>query len=357
LPRLAAAGPPPAGPAEADGLAPREPTAKAAINGQGAVLRVAIGLARLLSATRRSCDARSAAVPRGPLGAPETRVANRTLGLLVGLLAPLLAACAGQPPPRATVEEAELLPLLVVRHAWHTGVIAPAAALPADSPFRIAFPEADWLELGWGDRLYYPHPDPPLWMALRAALWPTASAVNLTAHHGPAEAIPGEELFLLEVSAAGLARLHERALRALELDAGGRPIPIGRGRGPDSPFWASPEPFHLFRTCNHWTAELMRAAGLPVVPFGTVTTGDLFRQIEPFARRLRRRRPATGARPPGARQGRARAPRARCGREACPGYGEVRCQRPEAREQQENRQRQHRAGSPIVHRPPSARKG
>lgn len=246
---------------------------------------------------------------------------NRLFGLLAGLLAFSLTGCPGPPPPRAWFEEAELLPLLVVRHAWHTGVVVPAAALPVDSPFRTAFPEADWLELGWGDRLYYPDPDPSLGLALRAALWPTPSAVNLTAHRGPATAIPGEELFHLEVSTAGLARLHERALRALELDAAGRPIPIARGRAPQSVFWASPEPFHLLRNCNRWTAELLRAAGLPVVPFGTVTTGDLFRQIEPFARRLRRRRPATAARPPGARQGRARAPRARCGREARPGYG------------------------------------
>ncbi|MCL6607631.1 MAG: DUF2459 domain-containing protein, partial [Geminicoccaceae bacterium] len=217
--------------------------------------------------------------------------------------------------------------------------------------------EADWLELGWGDRLYYPHPDPPLGLALRAALWPTPSAVNLTAHRGPAIAIPGGELFHLEVSAAGLARLHERALRALELDAAGRPIPIARGRAPQSVFWASPEPFHLLRTCNRWTAELLRAAGLPIVPFGTVTTGDLFRQIEPIARRLRRGRPATALRPPLRGTGRARA-RAGLGEgERGPRCGEAGRPRPEAREQEKDRECQHRAPSPIVHRPPSAGKG
>jgi hypothetical protein len=273
-------------------------------------------------------------------------VASRVLGQLVGLLALLLGACAEPPPPRAALEDAELLPLLVVRHAWHTGVVVPAAALPVDSPFRAAFPEADWLELGWGDRLYYPHPDPPLWMALRAALWPTASAVNLTAHHGPAEAIPGEELFLLEVSTAGLARLHERALLALELDAGGRPIPIARGRAPQSVFWASPEPFHLLRTCNRWTAELLRAAGLPVVPFGTVTTGDLFRRIEPFARRLRRRRPATAARAGVPQRQRACGPPARREAERYARPREAGRPHFEAPEQEKDRECQHGAGSP-----------
>jgi len=321
------------------------------------VVRIAIGLARPCSARRSGRGARSATVPKGRLGAPETSVASRILGQLVGLLALLLAACAEPAPPRASAEEAVLLPLLVVRHAWHTGVIVPAAALPADSPFRTAFPEADWLELGWGDRLYYPQPDPPLHLALRAALWPTPSAVNLTAHRGPAIAIPGEELFHLEVSTAGLARLHERALLALELDAAGRPIPVARGRAPQSVFWASPEPFHLLRTCNRWTAELLRAAGLPVVPFGTVTTGDLFRQIEPFARRLRRGRPAPAARPPGPRQGRPRGPPAWCRGERRPRSREAGHPRAEAREQEKDRECQHRAPSPIVRRPPSARKG
>lgn len=268
--------------------------------------------------------------------------------LLVAALVATVTACARQPPPAADIGGPPQ-PLLVVRHAWHTGVIVPAAALPAQSPFRLAFPAADWLELGWGDRLYYPHPDPPWWLALRAALWPTASAVNLTAHRGPATAIPGEELLLLEASSVGLARLHERAVAALERDAAGRPIPIGLGRGPNSLFWASHEPFHLFRTCNRWTAELLRAAGLPVEPLGTLTTGDLFRQLEPIARRLRRRRPAAAHRPGTSRPrwgedrgGRGNGERHRAGRHA---------DRPRPEPEQQEDPRQLQRGSPIVPRP------
>lgn len=198
------------------------------------------------------------------------------------------------------------MPLLLVRHAWHTGLVVPATAVPESSPFRAAFPGADWLELGWGDRLFCPHPDPSLATALRAVLWPTPSTLALAAHRGPAETLPGEELWFVEVGAAAVDRLHARALATLELDAQGRPIPVAAGRRPNELFWASSEPFHLLRTCNRWTAELLRAAGLPVEPVGVVTTGDLLRQLEPFARRLRRRRARAGSEPP-------RASRARSG--------------------------------------------
>ncbi|MCS6780090.1 MAG: DUF2459 domain-containing protein [Geminicoccaceae bacterium] len=273
--------------------------------------------------------------------------------LLVAALVSILAACAREPPAAVGTSDG-LQPLLVVRHAWHTGVIVRAEDLPAHSPFRLAFPAADWLELGWGDRLYYPHPDPPWWLALRAALWPTASAVNLTAHRGPATAIPGEELLLLEASSAGIARLHERAVAALERDAAGRPIPIGLGRGPDSLFWASHEPFHLFRTCNRWTAELLRAAGLPVEPLGTVTTGDLFRQLEPVARRLRRGRPAAADRSGAAR----RQPEGDRTRR-CAGRGHARDRdagHPSPQPEQQEDPQQLQRGSPIARRRPFRRK-
>jgi len=37
-------------------------------------------------------------------------------------------------------------------------------------------------------------------------------------------------------------------------------------RDPGEAFFASRERFSLLHLCNHWTAELLNAAGLPVTP-------------------------------------------------------------------------------------------
>lgn len=276
----------------------------------------------------------------GPLraGAAPARRRLGWRGCVAALLLALLTGCARERLPAPAAEEGARVPLLLVRHAWHTGLVVPATAFPESSLFRAAFPGADWLELGWGDRLFYPHPDPSLGTALRAALWPTPSTLALAAHRGPAETVPGVELRLLEVGTAAVERLHARALATLELDAQGQPVPVASGRRPNELFWASSEPFHLLRTCNRWTADLLRAAGLPVEPAGIVTTGDLLRQLEPFARRLRRRRTRARCEPPRASRGQGRPRGAR--RRAAPGAGG--CQHDRDTHRREHRAEHHR---------------
>jgi len=57
-----------------------------------------------------------------------------------------------------------------------------------------------------------------------------------------------------------------RADRSFELDSAGRPIAQPVPRQPGEAFFASREGFDLFHMCNHWTANLLGAAGLPTTP-------------------------------------------------------------------------------------------
>ena len=70
----------------------------------------------------------------------------------------------------------------------------------------------------------------------------------------------------ITLSRAGLAALLARADRSLAPGPGGAPIMAPIRRVPDEAFFASKERFSLIHLCNHWTAELLNAAGLPVTP-------------------------------------------------------------------------------------------
>ncbi len=48
--------------------------------------------------------------------------------------------------------------------------------------------------------------------------------------------------------------------------AGGGPVMAPIRREPGEAFFASSESFSLIHLCNHWTADLLHAAGLPVTP-------------------------------------------------------------------------------------------
>jgi hypothetical protein len=70
----------------------------------------------------------------------------------------------------------------------------------------------------------------------------------------------------ITLSRAGLAALLARAGRSLAPGPGGAPLVAPIRRVPAEAFFASNERFSLIHLCNHWTAELLNAAGLPVTP-------------------------------------------------------------------------------------------
>lgn len=57
--------------------------------------------------------------------------------------------------------------------------------------------------------------------------------------------------------------------------------PLGPGLYGDSRFYPARERFHLFNTCNVWTARALRAAGLPFAP--AVTAEGVMAQARALA--------------------------------------------------------------------------
>jgi uncharacterized protein (TIGR02117 family) len=175
--------------------------------------------------------------------------------------------------------------IYVAGHGLHTGLVVHTDDVPAGLwPARDDFPKSRFLEVGWGDRAYYTHPDPGLWLALRALLWPTDSAVHAVGVPKTVEGeFPGSELVELRVSEAGFARLLTFVAASHARDAQGYAIVLGPGQREHSSFYASERRFHLFETCNTWVARALHAAGLPISPKGVILAEAVMRQVRRFA--------------------------------------------------------------------------
>ena len=169
----------------------------------------------------------------------------------------------------------------VVRHGWHSGIVVRTADVPEHAwPSRREFAHAEYLEVGWGNRAFYQAPDPSAWLGLRALLWPSAGVLHMAAFSGPVgRHFPAAEIVALQITSQGLARLVAAIAASHELDAVGQPIPLGPGLYGRSRFYASRESFHLFATCNVWTAAMLRETGLPISPVLAQTSGALFAQL------------------------------------------------------------------------------
>lgn len=156
--------------------------------------------------------------------------------------------------------------LYVVDHGWHTGLVLRRGDIPAGLwPEQRQAPAGEYLEIGWGQREFYQIRAPSLLLALKAALWPSASVLHLVGFNGPVAAqFPYSNIIALHVEDAAMGRVVQYISDAYEHDAADNIIRMGHGLYGDSRFFAGKENFHLFRTCNVWTARALRLAGCPV---------------------------------------------------------------------------------------------
>ena len=92
-----------------------------------------------------------------------------------------LAACAMVAPLPPTDHGLRTHAVRVVSNGWHTAIVIGRAELVATGllPEADDFPDAVFLEFGWGDRVYYPAREKTLGMALDAALTETPAVMHL----------------------------------------------------------------------------------------------------------------------------------------------------------------------------------
>ncbi|MEM7506482.1 MAG: DUF2459 domain-containing protein [Pseudomonadota bacterium] len=192
-----------------------------------------------------------------------------------------------------SVAEDELLApyrVMVIDHGWHSGIVVRAADLRAASValgraepgvaaklrwLASRYPQAEWLEIGWGDRaVYTATPDLgslDLWDGLRALFLPTSSVLQVVPGQGePSYWFQASDRAMLQLDPSGFERLAIGLAEAVP-----DPLPTGAvapalyGAGV---FFPSRLDYHLFRTCNHWISDLLHRAGVPSSPvLGTLS--------------------------------------------------------------------------------------
>jgi uncharacterized protein (TIGR02117 family) len=186
--------------------------------------------------------------------------------VLLPLVLLALGACATAPAGPAPRHDGPAIPFWLVTQDAHTGIAVRRADIPAGLwPESRDFPQADYLEVGWGERNYYMGRDQGFWGTLRVALGSNPSVLHVAGIRGPLPArFPASEIVELSLPASG----YERLIRHIHdaYDRTGAPVvaPLGPGLYGDSRFYPGQESFSLLRTCNVWTAQGLREGGLPV---------------------------------------------------------------------------------------------
>ena len=175
-------------------------------------------------------------------------------------------------------------PAYVCATLTHTDIVLPArddlvdwtAVFPDAAP--IAFVPDLHVAFGWGDLTFYR--ETPSWADLRfrtamAALFGGGpSALHVAYVQNPAGA-PG--CARLALDREGRAALIDAVRGTAMLDPAGRgTLAAPPGTGTYEAFYAAHGSYRPWRTCNVWTAEALRAAGVPTALWAPFSFGVMW---------------------------------------------------------------------------------
>lgn len=186
--------------------------------------------------------------------------------------------------------------IYVVSHGYHSGLAIRRDALARASSrggggqragvlgtIVHRFAAYPWVEVGWGEaRVYRQVPaveDLTVSLVLSALFRPgNGSVLHVVGLTGtPPEMFPNADIERVALSQEGFENLVVRLAETFSLKEDGFPSELGPGLYGPSLFFRANGQFHIFNVCNHWTARLLSAAGVPTSPvLATLPAGLLF---------------------------------------------------------------------------------
>lgn len=212
-------------------------------------------------------------------------VAAMTLGVVVALWT---WTAPGDPALWPASAEDAGVQVHVLDNGFHTDLAVPRRALEARTgPLAEAvqgLARGDWILIGWGDARFYVEQGPiaeRLPDGARAFFGPANASVIMLdpSLRDPRDLVGAEHRRSLRLSSAGFESMVRHIEGSLELADGRARIAAARA-GDDARFFASRERFWIGRLCNHWSAGVLHAAGLPVRPFRSITSSEVMATIE-----------------------------------------------------------------------------
>jgi uncharacterized protein (TIGR02117 family) len=165
---------------------------------------------------------------------------------------------------------------------YHTGIIIELDA-EARRCLEVSshFTRHRYVDIGWGDEVFYQDPEFTLCKAARAILIPTSSVVRVEGFDQDVQDIlaSSDRAMKISITKDEFAKLCEFINGSLKRDADKNLLIASVHDSGNVIFFKSPYSYDLFNTCNTWIARAFKHAGLGVSSACVVTAGTLFHRL------------------------------------------------------------------------------
>ncbi|HUN42710.1 MAG TPA: DUF2459 domain-containing protein [Acetobacteraceae bacterium] len=202
--------------------------------------------------------------------AARRRIAGTAVGFLASV--PLL----GCTPPIGDVGRPGPDVVYAIDRGWHTDVGLPVDEIHgALASLEPRFPGVRYFTFGFGERQFYMSRRADLIESL-SALLPSQSALLVTGLiASPQMAFGVDHVVVLHVTGDGVTRIENAIWQELDQSPAGAAVFLANGPYEGSAFYAARGTYDAFNTCNTWTAEMLRAGGLPFSAAGVMFSGQV----------------------------------------------------------------------------------
>ncbi|VDZ81677.1 membrane protein [Salmonella bongori] len=141
--------------------------------------------------------------------------------------------------------------------------------------------EAQWYEIGWGDKGFYQSQEITTALTLQAMFWSSGAVMHIVAFSGkPERYFAGSEIMSLSLDTNQRSSLMRYLGRSFARDEEGNLIPLKQGIYGDSQFYAANGRYGILNTCNTWTAKGLESAGLTIHSSLKLTAGSVMKAVE-----------------------------------------------------------------------------
>ena len=183
----------------------------------------------------------------------------------------------------------EYLPIYIVGHGWHTGLMLRTKDLPKEMFPNLNLSEGPAVEIGWGSESFYRAKDYTIELGFKSFVFPNPSLLHVVTLPSEAERnFQHSDLYVYWASPVEYKRMLAFVMKTFTKDESEEFVDLGPGIYGNSRFYRANGSYHFPKSCNAWTANAVFAAGAPIWPDFALSARNTLHQLRLVGDEVRR---------------------------------------------------------------------